>query len=165
MTTTPKYGITELEAAQSQPEIVVNEAIRVLEAMSQLRVLDKDVTTPPSSPTEGDTYIIPSGASGAWASFPFYIVVSVGGEWVYIQPLTGYMAYLQDEDTYYRFTAGSPSGWEVTNIAAEDSPTSFTVQDSGSPSVNFSGIRNLQFAGNCIVTQVDATTVRIEVLP
>ncbi|NIP67909.1 MAG: DUF2793 domain-containing protein, partial [Planctomycetales bacterium] len=30
-------------------------------------VIDKDLTAPPGSPSNGDRYIIPTGATGAWA--------------------------------------------------------------------------------------------------
>jgi len=169
MSETPKYSITELEAAQSQPEIVVNEAIRILETMSQLRVLDKDVNAPPGSPDDGDTYIIPSGSSGEWASFPFYIAVASGGAWVYIPPQTGYLAYLVDEDLYYQFTTGSPSGWVQIDLGGTGGggggSASITVEDVGCPTVSFNGITKLQFVGNISVQQIDAVTVRIEVLP
>ena len=169
MSETPKYGITEMEAAQSQPEIVVNEAIRVLEAMSQLRVLDKDVNVPPSSPDEGDTYIIPSGSTGDWSGFPFYIAVAVGGEWVYIPPKTGYIAYLVDEDLYYQFTSGSPSGWVEMDLGGTGGggggSATITVEDVSCPTQTFNGITKLQFVGNISVTQIDSVTVRIEVLP
>ena len=32
-----------------------------------LRVIDRDLTTPPSSPTDGDCYIVNSTASGSWS--------------------------------------------------------------------------------------------------
>ncbi len=87
MSETPLLGITELEASQSQPEIPVNEAIRVLESgAGQLIVIDKDLSVPPVSPAEGDVYIIPSGASGVWASFPFHIAICIGGLLWFLTP-------------------------------------------------------------------------------
>ena len=151
--TTPKYGIIELEAAQSQPEIVVNEGIRVLEAMSQLRVLDKDLAAPPASPSDGDTYLIPSGASGAWSSFPFYITVAIGGSWVYMPPRIGYLAYVTDEDLYYQYSAGSPSGWTQVDFAGTGGGLAgVDIFGIGSPGISVPQATGIRFDGTCEVT-------------
>lgn len=111
--TTPLLGITELEAAQAQPEIIINLAIRILEAMSPLQVLDRDVSAPPGSPTDGDRYLVPDSASGAWAAHINSVALSVNGEWNYLVPRPGWRCYVEDEDVYLKFAAGSPTGWEV----------------------------------------------------
>lgn len=167
MSQTPKFAITEMDAAQSQPEIVVNEALRILETMSQLLVIDKDVNAPPASPDDGDTYLIPSGSSGEWASYPFHIAVAVGGSWVYIEPRIGYLAYVEDEDLYYQYGLGSPSGWVAMDFGGSGGGGSgisgITVRDVGSPSVTFNLITTLELLGNVSVTQPSSGTVRIDV--
>lgn len=111
MATTPLLGITELEASQAQPEIVINEALRKLEAMSPLQVLDKDTTTPPVSPADGDRYIVPSGATGDWLPHQFDIALNINGTWHFLTPRPGWRAYVEDEGIDYLFTPGSPTGW------------------------------------------------------
>lgn len=166
MSLTPKFGITELEAAQSQPEIVVNEGTRLLETMSQLIVIDKDLSAPPSAPDDGDTYLVPSGATGEWANYPFHIAVAIGGDWFYVAPRIGYIAYVEDEGVYYQYSAGSPSGWSALDLGIPETPVTatITVQDIGSPDVTFNGIQTIQFTGNVVVEQVNATTIKITVL-
>ena len=44
-----------------------NEAIRALDIISQIGVLDRDLTAPLASPVEGARYIGAAAASGAWA--------------------------------------------------------------------------------------------------
>lgn len=109
--TTPILGITELAASQSQPEVIVNRAIRILEAFSPLSVVDRDLTTPPGSPSDGDRYIIPAGATGVWSSKEGQIALYLSTDWVYVLPRAGWMAYVQDEDAYVRYATGSPSAW------------------------------------------------------
>jgi len=51
--TTPNLALPELIAAQAQKHVTVNEALRALDALVQLAVLDRDLTAPPGSPAEG----------------------------------------------------------------------------------------------------------------
>jgi hypothetical protein len=112
MSTTPLLGITELEANQAQPEVIINEALRKLEAMSPLQAHDKDLTAPPGSPADGDRYIVPTGATGDWAGpNQFAIALLINGTWHFLTPIAGWVCYVEDEDLYYQFTPGSPTGW------------------------------------------------------
>lgn len=57
-------------------------------------VINATTTTPPASPTIGDAYIIPSGATGVWATHVNAIAVYGGGAgWLYFIPKTGWQAY------------------------------------------------------------------------
>ncbi len=111
MSVTPIIGITELAAAQAQPELVINEAIRKLEAVAQLGALDRDLATPPVSPTDGDRYIVPAGATGAWSGQTNRIALDIAGTWHFIQPLDGWRCWLADEQVFVQYVGGSPDGW------------------------------------------------------
>ena len=55
-------------AAQAQKHVTHNEALRLLDGLVQLSVLDRDLTAPPGSPADGDRYIGGLGAATAtWA--------------------------------------------------------------------------------------------------
>ena len=45
-------------ASQAQKHVTHNEALRLLDAMVQLSVLDRDLTSPPASPADGDRHIV-----------------------------------------------------------------------------------------------------------
>jgi hypothetical protein len=111
MSTTPILGIEELAASQAQPELTVNEAIRILECIASRTAIDKDLTAPPGSPSDGDVYLIGSNPSGDWANKDFQIALYAGSDWLYIQPRAGWLFYLDDEGLYYQYAAGSPSAW------------------------------------------------------
>lgn len=106
MTDTPKLGITKLDPGQSQKHVTVNEAFVFFDAVVQLNVIDKDLTAAPGSPTEGDTYIVASGATGVWAGHDDKIAYYDGSGWIVIQPLAGWLAFVIDEDTPYRYNGG-----------------------------------------------------------
>lgn len=111
MSTTPLLGITEMEANQAQPEVVFNEALRKLEAMSPLQAHDKDQTAPPGTPADGDRYLVPPGATGVWLDHVFAVALYINGTWHFLAPIAGWVCYVEDEALYYQFTPGSPTGW------------------------------------------------------
>lgn len=80
--------------------------LRRLSVLTQLSVLDQDLTAPPGSPSNGDIYIVGQSATGAWAGQDGKIAVRDNGAWVYLDALTGLIAYVEDEQTYYRYDAG-----------------------------------------------------------
>ena len=56
-----------LAAAQAQKHVTHNEALRTLDAIVQISVLDRDISSPPGSPAEGDRYIVAANPTGAWS--------------------------------------------------------------------------------------------------
>jgi len=56
MTTTPRLAVTELNANDSQPEVVVNSALRIYDALIQTGIEDRDLTAPPGSPVDGTSW-------------------------------------------------------------------------------------------------------------
>jgi hypothetical protein len=60
-------------------------------------VTNRPTTTPPASPTEGDRYIVPAGATGAWAGKTDQIAVWIEGAWEYHVPKIGWTCFIEDE--------------------------------------------------------------------
>jgi hypothetical protein len=58
MSNTTHLQLPYLLASQAQKHVTHNEALRLLDAMVQLAVLDRDLTAPPGSPADGDRYIV-----------------------------------------------------------------------------------------------------------
>lgn len=82
---------------------------RLGRALTQLSVKDRDLTTPPASPTLGDRYLVPSGATGAWSGQTNRLAVWDGTAWVFYSPGAGWMATVQDEQYAPKVYDGS--GW------------------------------------------------------
>jgi len=70
-------------------------------------IKDKDLTSPPASPSFGDAYIVASGATGDWAGKDNQIAVWNGYNWDFVTPINGTLAYVQDEFLLYRFTGSA----------------------------------------------------------
>ncbi len=84
-------------AAQAQKHVTHNEALRILDGLVQLSVLDRDLTGPPVSPADGDRYIVGSGASGDWAGWELNVALWTDGAWLRLPPRIGWRAWVEDE--------------------------------------------------------------------
>ena len=93
MTATPNLALTLLAAEQAQKHVTMNEALTQVDAVVQLAVLSAVVTAPPGTPTEGDRYIVPAGATGAWVGMTNLIASFSGGGWVFYVPKAGWRAW------------------------------------------------------------------------
>ena len=81
MTESAKLRIPYIAAGQAQKHVTHNEALTLLDTLVQASVIDKDSTTPPKSPSEGDCYIVAATGTGAWIGWDNRIVRYIDGEW------------------------------------------------------------------------------------
>ncbi|TDQ43782.1 DUF2793 domain-containing protein [Tepidicella xavieri] len=84
--------------------------LKRLGAIVGLSVTSRTTAAPPASPTEGDRYIVPAGATGAWAGRTDQIAVRINGVWEYHAPKVGWLAYVAAED---RLAVYKPTGWSA----------------------------------------------------
>ena len=97
MDQTPNLTLPYILAAQSQKHVTHNEAIRALDALVQMAVVDRDLAVPPTSPANGDRYIVAAGASGAWAGQSGKIAAFQDAAWTIYAPRAGWLAWIADE--------------------------------------------------------------------
>ena len=97
-------------AAQAQKHVTHNEALRILDGLVQLSVLDRDLTAPPGSPADGDRYIVPTAATGVWAGKTNQIAVRIDGTWEFHPPKVGWLCYIEDEA---KLSAYKSTGWSA----------------------------------------------------
>jgi hypothetical protein len=106
--TTPNLALPEIAAAQAQKHVTHNEALRVLDAVVHLAVLDRDLVAPPDTPAEGERWLVGSPASGGWAGHDDEIAAWQDGGWQFYAPHVGWLAYVLDEEA---LIAWSGSAW------------------------------------------------------
>jgi hypothetical protein len=125
--TTEILGLDELVPSQGNPDVTHNNALRQLEGR-MVRALDKDLTVAPSTPANGDVYIVASGATGTWSGKDKKIAHFWGGGWKYYTPIHGYSLMVVDEDLRYFFDG---TNWEIEPSAplADASVTYSKIQD------------------------------------
>lgn len=97
----------------AQPHIPINTSLLILDCLTQLRILDRDLTEPPGSPSAGDCYIPAAGATGDWADHENDVAMYIENGWVFRTPLDGWRAWVVDEEVEVRYEASSPPGWDV----------------------------------------------------
>jgi hypothetical protein len=106
MDTTDNLGLPYIAAAQAQKHVTHNEALRALDALVHLAVLDKDLGTPPAAPAAGARYIVGPGPAGAWAGRPGSIAAWQDGAWTFHAPHEGWLAWIVDEGRLYAWRTG-----------------------------------------------------------
>ncbi|WP_137132757.1 phage tail protein [Rhizobium sp. FY34] len=77
-------------------------AVTKLNRLPWLAVNSMTVTAPPASPAQGDTYLVPAGATGAWAANIGRIAEWSGTAWSYAVPTDGHGIALPDGRLFER---------------------------------------------------------------
>jgi hypothetical protein len=113
----------------SKIQTVVNNAMFGIGEFKD-SVLDKGLTAPPVSPTDGDRYIIAADATGAWSGKSGQIAEYVTDAWAYTVVTEGMCCFVDDEDLLYIY---SGSTWvPVNNYAlASSEPGAVSSSTSG----------------------------------
>lgn len=133
MADTPVLVIPELADQQDGAETTHNRALRRLESILARRILDRDLATPPGSPTDGDAYIVATGGTGAWLGWDNRVVFSDAGTWRAIVPVEGLTLAVVDEDVEVRWSGSAwvarHRGWGL--IYAAKNATNQTLTTTG----------------------------------
>lgn len=108
MSTTPHLGLPYLAVAQAQKHVTHNEALRALDALVQIAVIDRSLAAPPGSPAEGDRYIVAAAATGAWSGHDGKLAAFQDGAWMLYPPQEGFLAWVADEGALVVFDG---AGW------------------------------------------------------
>ena len=67
-------------------------------------VIDKDLTSPESTPIKGQRYlIITAESASAWAGQENKIAEYNGATWDFFTPTEGFILWVKDENSYYKF--------------------------------------------------------------
>ena len=117
-------------ASQAQKHVTHNEALRLLDAMVQLAVLDRDLTTPPVSPADGDRYLVASGATGLWAGWDLNVAFWVDGVWMRLVPRPGWLAWIAAEQA---FVVWNGSAWDLVGEPVDVSDAIFSLVNDADP--------------------------------
>ncbi len=126
MTTTPKLGIPLISSQQAQPEVTHNTAVAMLQALALGAIAIQNA--PPGAPADGDTYIIGTAGSGAWAGKSNKIATFLGG-WIYIPGVDSNgaaiaMGVAQTGLTIYLRSTGGQMTWSGAYWYATNEATS-----------------------------------------
>lgn len=100
----PILAAPELVEGQAVPDVTVNEMFRYSEQGARwFAFLDRDLSTPPGSPADGDTYLVASSATGAWSGHDGEIAFYMSTAWNFISPQAGFAGRVDDEGVLIAF--------------------------------------------------------------
>lgn len=133
MSNTTKLILPLMGQNQAQKYVTFNEAMLSVDILTMLSVKDRDLTAPPGSPADGDTYIPASGASGLWSGKDLNIAAWINGVWKFFPPKEGWEAWVEDEDVRIYWTGSAWSsaiaGGKVDVNAAQSTVSGSTSGD------------------------------------
>jgi hypothetical protein len=104
---TPRLTLPFIMPSQAQKHITHNEAIQALDALVQPSVESRAVTAPPTTPLPGEAWLVPAGATGAWAGHADEIAAWQSGAWSFYDPAPGWQIYVKSDKTQLVFDAGA----------------------------------------------------------
>jgi hypothetical protein len=153
-----------LDGAQAQKHVTVNEGLRKLDALVLLAIEDKDLTTPPGSPSDGARYIPKATAAGAWSGKENVVAHYVDGAWEFYPPREGFIAYLRDEDQFYLYNGSAwialSSSFATLSVSGAVRVGSFMVSELGSASPASQIVYVSNETGGAVIAFSDGTNWR-----
>ena len=105
-TVSPNLSLPYIQQNQAQKHGTHNEGMRLLDGVVQLSVLSRAQTAPPANPAAGNRYMLPSGATGAWAGFDDSLAHWEENAWRIIPPKEGWVAWDQNGLALLVFSQG-----------------------------------------------------------
>lgn len=117
--TTPNLQLTEVTEADTPAAASLNDSFRSLDSTVQLAVLSATITAPPADAVQGDRYIVPLGAGGAWVNRTGHIAYRTPAGWSFRVPRRGWLAWLIPDDVLLVFTGTS---WDLFTLPPDSLP-------------------------------------------
>jgi len=110
-TLTPTLSLTDLVEAQAGAAARMNKNMRIMEAMINLAIIDRDLSTPPGSPADGACYLVASGGTGDWSGQDGDIAIySTTLGWMFQTPVEGVVGRVLDENIRIEYDG---SAWQT----------------------------------------------------
>ena len=95
--TSPILSLPYIQPSQAQKHVTHNEALQLLDVLTQLVVADRDRTGPPATPVTGTSHIVAPGGTGTWTGHDGDIATWDGAAWFFVAPQTGWQAQVTTE--------------------------------------------------------------------
>lgn len=118
MDETPRLKLPYIMPSQAQTHVTHNEALRIVDALLQLAVVDRDRSEPPAGPQPGGAHIVAAPGVGAWAGHEGQIAAWQDGGWNFLAPGQGWRAFVASEARLHVFHDGAwaPLALDLQNV-------------------------------------------------
>ena len=115
----PTLSLPYLQPAQAQKHVTHNEALRILDAVTQLSVLSTTLSEPPETPNNGDRYLVGPAAAKDWVGQENAIAVWAENAWTFYAPGVGWRVDVASSGQVLRFDGvawNPPAASDVQNV-------------------------------------------------
>lgn len=136
---TPRLKLPELVDGQEMDAMTINDALIALDAVTDICLKGQFVNTPPSSPADGDTYLLGAAPTGAWNGRAFKIAYCLDGGWRFVTPFNGLRVFASTNATLIYLNGTWLDGAALLN-ATEASLASAATCDLGAAAALFVAI-------------------------
>lgn len=119
MSNSPLLSLPFLSAGQAQKHVTHNDALSALDGLVHLSVLARGAVTPPSSPADGDRYLLAASPTGDWSGQGGTIALRIAGAWRFFTPRKGWCSWIEAETLLLIFDGTSwvlPSALPPTEL-------------------------------------------------
>lgn len=110
---TALLSLPYIQAAQAQKHVTHNEALRMLDALVQIAVVDRDLNVPPGAPAAGARYLVAAAPTGVWTGHAGSVAAWQDGAWSFHVPRTGWVAWIADESALLVYNGVS---WSTLSV-------------------------------------------------
>lgn len=115
----------------------LRETFRVLDVVASgwIVVLSFTTTAPPSTPQQGDAYLVPAGATGAWLGHQNHLAIFTVEGWIFRSPRYGWIAVVADQNVpygrilQYAGTEWAPWILPASQVSFDPDPDYFSARD------------------------------------
>jgi hypothetical protein len=113
---TARLGLPFILPGQAQKELHHNEALTRIDVALHAAV-EESAAAPPPAPTEGQSWIVGAGATGAWAGKDEAIASWSAGGWRFVEPIVGMLVWNKAAEHWIHWRDGSWSSGELPAAA------------------------------------------------
>lgn len=104
---TDRLKLPLLQPGQAQKEIFHNEALALLDLAVQPAVTAFGIDVPPVAPLAGQSWIVGTAPTGAWAGRARALAGWTAGGWRFVDPVEGMTAWIPQSRGVARFSGGA----------------------------------------------------------
>lgn len=116
MSETARLALPLLTAGQAQKEVTVNEALQLLDLVTQARVVAVGLDQPPAVPVEGQCWVVGEAPVDAWTGHAGALAGWTAGGWRFVAPVEGMTLWSAADACGVTRSAGA---WQVGTVAGQ----------------------------------------------
>ena len=110
---TPRFALPFIIPGQAQKEMFHNEALLTVDALLHAAVEEPAPASPPTTPAEGQCWIVPQDAGGAWEGHAKSLAAWTAGGWRFVEPTEGMAVWSKGANLPIRYANGIWTAGEI----------------------------------------------------